>query len=352
MITTAGYLGAELCVKACSIKLSEFPLNQHSVLPVCNIMDKLRGCPSSVVTKLEENLWGALNVLRTCTDLDTAAKKTLQEALFGCLLDSYGDAHSIMNNNDLQVSFCKLPLHSIELWGSSDKVAVDSENTVVVLLNKWWHSRASQTTDCKTKLSGLVRLVFLSTSYLQYTLDKLDWFIAPFTEYKHACHIVNKYGKDRVDLGRKPYDKLVVTRRCSTLQQGLTLEWRIPLERILHVVNSTTDRTVKGPEGYWQGYTWKLEFLAEASNKGKDYVQIGLVVRKQPADLMPGNISMSCDVCIVGDPFGDTWKQVLFDNEYWWRYHTIKIQDVALTLEKKLTDDKHLPITVAITNVE
>jgi hypothetical protein len=355
MITVADYLGADLCLKASAISLSEMPIEQHSVLEVCSVMHKVRSCCAVVAGKLQDALIEGLDRILRSQDTDIAGAEKLQEALLHCLLDRYGDGLAIINNDELLFSFCKLPLSSIELWGSSDKLKVDSENTVVVLLNMWWNSQENkiQKEECQWKLSALVRVAFLSNGYLQYALPELDWFIAPFPKYVYACSIVNTVGIAALE-NAEPFDQLNLTHRCSASQTQLHVEWRLPFAQVQQAVTSCANWCIHGPEGYWQGHMWSVMLQCGEEGEQGEETECVVGITQRPANSMPQGIPASAKIAVQGEPFNEVWKQLMFRDGQVWCVDKTSDGEVEVTLralQHHLTDDNHLIITVTINNV-
>jgi hypothetical protein len=84
----------------------------------------------------------------------------------------FQDVHAVLTNHDQLQSFRQLPFQAVHAWAASDKLVVDSENSVAVAIS-WWYggdhgSRASE--EQLKELSGLLRVTHLSNGKISCIL--------------------------------------------------------------------------------------------------------------------------------------------------------------------------------------
>jgi hypothetical protein len=80
------------------------------------------------------------------------------------LTSTFQDVHGLLTDPEHLQRFRKLPYQAVRAWADSDKLVVDSENSVAVALS-WWYGGdlGSQATEDQLKeLSGLLRVKHLS----------------------------------------------------------------------------------------------------------------------------------------------------------------------------------------------
>jgi hypothetical protein len=268
----------------------------------------------------------------------------VQAAYSKHLIKTYGNVPSIIENQQQQLSFCKLPLDAVEGWGMSDEFRVDTENSLVVLLNEWWHSQPEdmQTEDCKKRLSSLVRPTGLSYGYLLSALEMLDWFIAPFLKYKLAT-LVSTTAESTLYQINQP--KMVIQiRNRGYSPKDVMLHWSLSEKEILEAVGCKTDGIVHGPTAYGTGHIWSLYFRgslhnAEGVSDGNKVLKLSLGLRLSTVGKMPEGIPATARVDSYYKPWRQTDQYTLFEDcEGWCVDATLGCTTVQDALETYLTD--------------
>jgi hypothetical protein len=92
----------------------------------------------------------------------------LKEQFPAQVVTMFQDVHGLLTNPTQLQRFRKLPFQAVRVWADSDKLVVDSENSVAVALS-WWYGGdlGSQATEGQLKeLSGLLRVKHLTHGML------------------------------------------------------------------------------------------------------------------------------------------------------------------------------------------
>jgi hypothetical protein len=140
MCRVADMWGASACLQRCFTALTEAKeeLVVNDLAGVCSLL------PDSVTTLPSYSEW----------------QTRLQE----CVVKAFPDVYTLTTTYDQLQRFRKLPFQAVLAWADSDKLVVDSENSVAVALSWWYggHMGSQATEDQLKELSGALRLAHLS----------------------------------------------------------------------------------------------------------------------------------------------------------------------------------------------
>lgn len=192
-------------------------------------------------------------------EISTPSLLALKDAGQEVLVQWFGDVRRVIHEGRLTSLFGTLPLKVIEMWGASDDLIVDSENSVALLLTLWWQRQPKnvRTYECKERLSQLLRIQHLSPSYIQYVVSMLPWYIPPCSEFRLACTLL-RYDP-YINKHNRPFAGLVCVPRKQHQVTQLQLDWYITQQEYEEV--ASTGNALIGPEGYLSGYTWQLRLV-------------------------------------------------------------------------------------------
>ncbi|KAJ9532358.1 hypothetical protein V8C86DRAFT_2801711 [Haematococcus lacustris] len=94
------------------------------------------------------------------------------------LLVMFGNVHAVISGPSLLGCWLDLPYAFVHQWASSDELAVDSEDSVVVLLAAWLAGPlgSKSSSEQERQLARLVRLQHVSCAYQVSVLPWIGWF--------------------------------------------------------------------------------------------------------------------------------------------------------------------------------
>ncbi|GLC67926.1 hypothetical protein PLESTF_000623700 [Pleodorina starrii] len=211
---------------------------------------------------------------------------------------AFGDAPSLMNDQEVRKQMLALPAAAMEALLGCDSFATDSESTVLLMLLTWLEANPSCTTESRERLLKLVRLTQLSDTYLFRLLPLLTGsFFSPqelrfVQEYAFAPD--NKRARMRRDTGSAGYDVSsawyrAVPRPAPTAGEGSgsggsrSYEWSVDAAELWAAVQSTeSQRETANAYGKFtssgrcvaaNGLEW---YPGVAFNKGEDAAGIFL----------------------------------------------------------------------------
>jgi len=225
----------------------------------------------------------------TYTALQALCQQRLMQ-LFG------GDVQAVIQDAARRTEFCQLSFTAVKLWASLDELRVDSENSVAVLLTLWWiahwgtpgtpvpFKKSGQVTMQQRKLTELVRMGQLSTSFLHGVLPQLPWFKAEpakwnkfiLTQVLHTSRGQLLPAHTRSQL---PTAWLSKARKAAP--PVLTVDWNLTATEIasLHTAAATGQALLDSPGLYWAGFSWHLRILLPSQ---KSPLWVGLTVKPAP----------------------------------------------------------------------
>jgi hypothetical protein len=133
--------GAATCLQKCFAALSQ--LNEGK-LDVDELADIFCWLPDSATSLPSYSQWEAHVEAR--------------------VVQVFQDVHNLLTTHKLLQRFRQLPFQAVRAWAASDKLVIDSENSVAVAIS-WWYEgeQGSEASEEQLKqLSGLLRVVHLS----------------------------------------------------------------------------------------------------------------------------------------------------------------------------------------------
>jgi hypothetical protein len=175
------------------------------------------------------------------------------------LLRLFGSVRAVLITDSLRQQFCSLPFPVIKLWAGLDQLAVDSENTVAVLLTAWFRYQAGTATpptdEQRRQLSALLRLSQLSPSFLQHLLEKLPWWRKPAglkANFATALATALLAGAPRSAVLSAAQSR---PRQPWKAEAGPgQLKWKLSLKQLQRVFGS--GESLHSPRLYWAGWEW------------------------------------------------------------------------------------------------
>jgi hypothetical protein len=121
----------------------------------------------SALSQLKKGEMGVAELAEICLWLPDTLPSYPQweEQLLSHVLVPFQDVHTLLTTYELLQRFRELPFECIRAWAASDKLVVDSENSVAVAISWWYEGEVgSEASEEELKeLSGLLRVAHLST---------------------------------------------------------------------------------------------------------------------------------------------------------------------------------------------
>jgi hypothetical protein len=223
-----------------------------------------------------------------------ACSAAVQAVCLKQLLQLFGEVQTVIVSSQLRADFCTLPFAAVKLWAGSDQLAVDSENSVVLLLTHWWlenHGSAAPDRVAAARgreLVGLLRLSHISSCFLHTVLFQLPWFMP--LQHQLAAFAQISCLKSRnipIPVFSNKYTQLPLPwlqpPRCVSQQQQHSLRWQVHVNHIkeLHDNAITIRPPLECPEQlYWAGYKWQLGLFLSSQQ-----AELRLCFRIEPLEI-------------------------------------------------------------------
>jgi hypothetical protein len=135
MVRMADMWMAPVCLRECFTALV-----QH--VDACKTLDQLTDIfnilPDSVLTLAEYAAW--------------------EQQWQTQVVIMFEDVHTLLTSHDQLQRFRQLPFQALRAWAASDKLVVDSENSVAVAIS-WWYGGEQGSGSSKWQLKQLSRLL-------------------------------------------------------------------------------------------------------------------------------------------------------------------------------------------------
>ncbi|KAL6761446.1 hypothetical protein V8C86DRAFT_859029 [Haematococcus lacustris] len=196
-----------------------------------------------------------------------------QERVHSLVLSHYGDVHAVITSAQLRDYFQQLPFAAVQLWAGSDKLTVDSENSVVELLSLWVSGPMGQacSVEQQQQLSCLVRVQHLSPAYATRRLSTLDWFSIPGIASQDVALAAScGHGMNGV-LPKPPLAWSATPRKkldTTELRRRTTIRWDVPRQQLVDLLASKdlTSDLCSEPV-YSAGVGWRIYLDLQADQR-------------------------------------------------------------------------------------
>ena len=186
----AQYLLCAPCDAACAAAANAAAVTPKDALEVYAEPGAVQ---DSALNQLIENCWEA--VLRTL--LGTSGPDD-DAGVLQVLLARLGSTLEIMRSPELQKLWLALPMGALQLLLSSNsRMAIDCEESVLLLLHRWVSHAADRAQHGK-QLRGLLSPLDLGPAYLQHVMPKLTWLGLAAQELPdllylgHSCSLLDE----------------------------------------------------------------------------------------------------------------------------------------------------------------
>ncbi len=175
----------------------------------------------------------------------------------------FGQVRQVIITDSLREQFCSLPFPLVLQWAGLDRLAVDSENSVAVLLTAWYRQQCSSgnpptNAQCK-QLSGCLRLGQLSPSYLLQVLQRLPWWRQPTNVPPHKLAVAGMAKlQGNFDYQLSDVFKEQAFQHAPRDEDGDKegkLEWQASVAQLTASFDDRK-RVNLSPTLYWAGWEW------------------------------------------------------------------------------------------------
>lgn len=140
-------------------------------------------------------------LLQFAASVDMAASEVALAMLFGDVemlaMLAIKDSQQERDPQSLSDLFLQLTHAQVVRWAASDRLTVDHENSVLLMLDYWWHKSPNKQADRARELAACVRLRWLSNGFLFGVVHKLEWFneLLDALDSFRVCHATRAEGR-------------------------------------------------------------------------------------------------------------------------------------------------------------
>jgi hypothetical protein len=194
----------------------------------------------------------------------------------------FGQVRQVITTDSLREQFCSLPFPLVLRWAGLDQLAVDSENSVAVLLTAWYRAQCSSGTaptdaQCE-QLSGCLRLGQLGPSYLLQVLQQLPWWRQPEGVQPHHLVVLGmaKLAGSSSGVSAPQFEPPAFKQgeRAADAGPG-KLEWQTCVVQLTAAFDSG-NWVNHLPPVYWAGWEWTYHLKWSPAADGANGKTLGM----------------------------------------------------------------------------